>query len=151
MMAANGRTAEPLPLSPRQIDVLTLAARGLAYREIGQELRLSPHTVKAHVVAILDRLAARNLTHAVYRWFGTDGPPSAPPCTEVHPPSAPPRYVLTGSVEGRLPHAHRAWVCYDCERTMRRRLGLEERWGRRGRIAAAKQRAQAAAREEVAS
>ena len=43
-------------LSPRQLDVLRLLARGLSNREIGEQLFVSEFTVKRHVADILARL-----------------------------------------------------------------------------------------------
>lgn len=64
--------AEPLPplpvgfesLSPRERDVLRLVATGMNNREIGQQLHLSPGTVKNHVSAILRRLGTADRTEA---------------------------------------------------------------------------------------
>ena len=65
----HGLTSEagtrPLPtttsgLSERQIEVLKLVGRGSTNREIGQELFISEHTVKAHVRSILSKLDLRN-------------------------------------------------------------------------------------------
>jgi DNA-binding NarL/FixJ family response regulator len=56
------RGGEPVPapdtggLSPRQLDVLRLLARGLSNREIGAQLFVSEFTVKRHVADILGRL-----------------------------------------------------------------------------------------------
>jgi DNA-binding NarL/FixJ family response regulator len=52
-------------LSPRQLEVLTLVARGLSTDGIAAELVISPTTVRAHVRNILDTLGARNRAHAV--------------------------------------------------------------------------------------
>ncbi len=47
-------------LSPREREVLRLIAQGLSNKEIGSALSLSPHTVKAHLRSILDKLQLRN-------------------------------------------------------------------------------------------
>ncbi len=52
-------------LSARQLEVLTLVARGLSTDGIAAELFVSPTTVRAHVRNILDALGARNRAHAV--------------------------------------------------------------------------------------
>lgn len=57
------RTSERL--TPREHDVLTLLADGLSNRAIAEKLGISAHTVKFHVDALLDKLAARSRTHAV--------------------------------------------------------------------------------------
>lgn len=53
------------PLSPRQVEVLRLVALGANVSQIAQELLISEATVKTHVKHILERLGARNRTHAV--------------------------------------------------------------------------------------
>lgn len=54
----------PSGLTPRQRDVLMRMARGLANKEIAQELDMSPATVRAHVSAILRVLGVENRTQA---------------------------------------------------------------------------------------
>jgi DNA-binding NarL/FixJ family response regulator len=58
--AAAGRV-----LTARQLEVLTLVARGLSTDNIADELFLTPNTIRRHVRHILDRLGARNRPHAV--------------------------------------------------------------------------------------
>ncbi|MDA8305907.1 MAG: response regulator transcription factor [Deltaproteobacteria bacterium] len=43
-------------LSPRQIQVLTLVAQGLTYKEVGEKLFLSERTIKYHMGQIVARL-----------------------------------------------------------------------------------------------
>jgi DNA-binding CsgD family transcriptional regulator len=52
-------------LSPRESDVLALLARGLANRDIADELDISPHTVRTHVQALLFKLDRGNRVAAV--------------------------------------------------------------------------------------
>lgn len=60
--------AEPVEaLTPREIQVLQLLARGLANKAIAQELAISDHTVKFHVNSILAKLGAQSRTDAVVR------------------------------------------------------------------------------------
>ena len=54
-------------LSPREIDILRLVARGRTNREIAAQLYLSEGTVKNHVSRILSRLALRDRTQAALR------------------------------------------------------------------------------------
>jgi DNA-binding NarL/FixJ family response regulator len=52
-------------LSPRELDVLRLVARGDSNAEIAQGLYLSQATVKTHVAAILAKLGLRDRTQVV--------------------------------------------------------------------------------------
>jgi len=54
-------------LTPREMQVLQLLARGLANKTIAQELEISEHTVKFHVNSILAKLGAQSRTDAVVR------------------------------------------------------------------------------------
>lgn len=55
----------PFLLSPRQGQVLALAAQGFTHQQIGLRLALSPCTVRAHLARARERLGALNTTHAV--------------------------------------------------------------------------------------
>ena len=52
-------------LTPREIDVLQLIARGNANKIIAAELSLTEETVKSHIRNILSKLGANDRTHAV--------------------------------------------------------------------------------------
>ena len=52
-------------LSPREIDVLQLVARGNGNREIGKQLHISTATVKTHLIHIFDKLGVNDRTAAV--------------------------------------------------------------------------------------
>jgi DNA-binding NarL/FixJ family response regulator len=52
-------------LSPRETEVLRLAAQGGSNRGIGRMLQISEQTVKNHFGAILRKLGAKNRTQAV--------------------------------------------------------------------------------------
>jgi len=58
-------SAETRRLTPREIEVLTWAARGKSAGEIAEILNISKRTVNAHVVSAVQRLGAVNRTHAV--------------------------------------------------------------------------------------
>ncbi len=54
-------------ISPRELEVLKLIARGLGNREIGEQLFISERTVKSHVTHLLEKLNLRDRTQlAIY-------------------------------------------------------------------------------------
>ena len=62
---------EGAALTPRELDVLRLVARGLGNKEIAAELDLSAHTVKYHLASVLAKLGVRSRTEAVSRGIRT--------------------------------------------------------------------------------
>lgn len=64
-----GVTRSPLieDLTRREVEVLRLLAEGLPNKTIASRLRISEHTVKFHVNAILGKLGAASRTEAVVR------------------------------------------------------------------------------------
>lgn len=58
---------EPLQLSDREAEVMTLLAQGLRDREIAQKLYISESTVKFHVNNSLAKLKAKNRYQGVYK------------------------------------------------------------------------------------
>jgi DNA-binding NarL/FixJ family response regulator len=55
------------PLSPREIEVLRLAAQGYTNKAIGVQLNISDRTVQGHLANIYGKLAVGNRTEAVTR------------------------------------------------------------------------------------
>ncbi len=62
---SNARPAGLEALSPRELEVLRLVARGLSNAEIASELYVSDATVKTHVSRILQKLTLRDRVQAV--------------------------------------------------------------------------------------
>ena len=52
-------------LTPREIAVLALIARGNSNRSVGEHLAITEQTVKGHVKSILSKLSANDRAHAV--------------------------------------------------------------------------------------
>jgi two-component system NarL family response regulator len=53
-------------LSGRQVQVLTLVAQGLTYKEVGAKLCLAERTIKYHVGEIIERLHLENRAQAIH-------------------------------------------------------------------------------------
>ncbi len=64
IFSGSGTSSDEL-LTPRERQVLQLMAEGLANKQIGGKLKISLHTVKFHVAAILAKLEASSRTEAV--------------------------------------------------------------------------------------
>ena len=65
--AARTENAQSATLSTREIEILSLGARGLAVKRLARQLGLSPHTVTAHLKNMYRKLEAKNRSEAVYR------------------------------------------------------------------------------------
>lgn len=62
------KSADGLPargLNERQTEVLILVSQGLSYKEVGAKLHLSPHTVRYHMVEIMNQLHLENRTQVL--------------------------------------------------------------------------------------
>lgn len=65
--APNAATQENLAITPRELEILTLVARGLSNREIASQLFVSENTVKTHCAHVFDKVGAARRTQAVQR------------------------------------------------------------------------------------
>jgi DNA-binding CsgD family transcriptional regulator len=59
----------PKTLTPRELEILTLIARGHSNAEIARDLWITEATVKTHVRRLLERIGARTRAHAVALGF----------------------------------------------------------------------------------
>jgi DNA-binding CsgD family transcriptional regulator len=60
------RTSSPaFTLSKRELEVLSIMGAGKTNREISEQLHISPHTVKSHVINIFNKLGINHRTQAV--------------------------------------------------------------------------------------
>ena len=91
--ALTGRASAARPpsphLSPRDLRILTYAARGMTNLQIGHELGVSEHTVKAAISQILAQLGLRHRTEAVVHAIGQGW--ITPAESEPREPVSPPR------------------------------------------------------------
>jgi NarL family two-component system response regulator LiaR len=65
--AANTAQQQALRITARELEILTLVARGLSNREIATQLFVSENTVKTHCSRAFDKLGAARRTQAVQR------------------------------------------------------------------------------------
>jgi two-component system, NarL family, response regulator LiaR len=65
--APNMARQQALGITARELEILTLVARGLSNREIGTQLFVSENTVKTHCARVFDKLGAARRTQAVRR------------------------------------------------------------------------------------
>jgi len=59
-------------LSKREEEVLSLLAKGLLYKEIGEALNISLHTVRTHILHIYEKLHVQSRTEATVKFFRRD-------------------------------------------------------------------------------
>jgi len=63
----NKSRLQELGITPRELEILELIARGLSNREIAEQLFVSENTVKTHSSRLFDKLSAKRRTQAVQR------------------------------------------------------------------------------------
>jgi DNA-binding CsgD family transcriptional regulator len=63
----NTANQQTLGITARELEILTLVARGLSNREIATQLFISENTVKTHCAHAFDKLGATRRTQAVQR------------------------------------------------------------------------------------
>ncbi len=61
----NSRKQEELEITPRELEILELMAKGMSNREIAEKLFVSENTVKTHSSRVFDKLGAKRRTQAV--------------------------------------------------------------------------------------
>ena len=55
------------PLSTRETEILKMLSKGMNYKEIAEEIFLSPHTIKTHIKNIYSKLHVNNRAEAIYK------------------------------------------------------------------------------------
>jgi DNA-binding CsgD family transcriptional regulator len=70
MRSPSSPTGRASGLSPREMEVLDLAALGLTNPQIAARLQVTVHAVKFHLAGIYRKLGVANRTEAVVRWLG---------------------------------------------------------------------------------
>jgi DNA-binding NarL/FixJ family response regulator len=71
-------------LSPRECEVLDLAALGLTNAQIAAQLHVTVHAVKFHLAGVYRKLGVTNRTEAVVCWLRGDAArKSVEPASEV--------------------------------------------------------------------
>jgi two-component system, NarL family, response regulator LiaR len=65
--APNSARQHTLGITARELEILTLVARGFSNREIASQLFVSENTVKTHCARAFDKLGAARRTQAVLR------------------------------------------------------------------------------------
>jgi NarL family two-component system response regulator LiaR len=65
--APNAARQQTLGITARELEILTLVARGFSNREIASQLFVSENTVKTHCARVFDKVGAARRTQAVQR------------------------------------------------------------------------------------
>jgi len=62
---ARANESQGIPLSPRQLQILTLVAQGQTYSQVAETIGIAERTVKYHMAEILDRLHLQNRAQVI--------------------------------------------------------------------------------------
>jgi len=63
--SVNSAKLDELEITPRELEILLLIAKGMSNREIAENLFVSENTVKTHSSRVFDKLGAKRRTQAV--------------------------------------------------------------------------------------
>ncbi len=67
-IAGSAASGNPVsPLSTQELDVLSLASRGMSSRSIAEHLSYSERAVNGHLHSIFGKLGVRSRTEAIYK------------------------------------------------------------------------------------
>ena len=67
---AESESGDPYDLTPRELEVMQLVARGRSNRQIADELVVSEKTVKNHVHNVYMKLGVERRAEAIAKWLG---------------------------------------------------------------------------------
>jgi len=57
-------------LTPREMEILSLLAKGFLYKEIADQLQISLHTVRGHVHLVYEKLHVQSRSEAIIKFLG---------------------------------------------------------------------------------
>ena len=63
-------SAEFEQLTPREMEILSLLAKGFMYKEIADQLKISLHTVRGHVHLVYEKLHVQSRSEAIIKFLG---------------------------------------------------------------------------------
>ena len=57
-------------LTPREMEILSLLAKGFMYKEIADQLKISLHTVRGHIHLVYEKLHVQSRSEAIIKFLG---------------------------------------------------------------------------------
>jgi DNA-binding NarL/FixJ family response regulator len=57
-------------LTPREKEILSLLAKGFMYKEIADQLKISPHTVRGHLHLVYEKIHVQSRSEAIIKFLG---------------------------------------------------------------------------------